>query len=194
MSVHDVHFSHSVFSLSGVPLCGQGPWCIRQTPSGLGQCLALMKIKSIITQKIRVGSPPALSLLCLVIWLRVNTYVTGSIKVWIGFKDTERWKNSLASPFDSWNFHLGIDPGWSGAHFDSLPRKTDRQRLRKNCHLQAKYFGLIPENMDSTFDAQCDLGQITHTHTHTHTHNQINLTKIRENKYTTVEVRWGRWP
>lgn len=122
MSVRDVHFSHSpMFCLSGVPLCGQGPWWIRQTPSGLGQCLALTKIKTIITQKIRVGSSPALSLMCLLIWLRVNTYGTGSIKVRIGFKDAELWKNSLASPFDSWNSHFGIDPGWSGAAFASLP-------------------------------------------------------------------------
>lgn len=58
MSIHDVHFFHCpMFCLSGVPLCGLGAWWIRQTPSGLGHSLVLMKIKSIISQKIkRFGS------------------------------------------------------------------------------------------------------------------------------------------
>ena len=54
MSVQDVRFSQCpVFCLSGLPLCGQGAWWIRQTPSGLGRHLTLMKIKSIIAQKIK---------------------------------------------------------------------------------------------------------------------------------------------
>ena len=54
MSVRDVRFSQCpVFCLSGLPLCGQGAWWIRQTPSGLGRHLTLMKIKSIIAQKIK---------------------------------------------------------------------------------------------------------------------------------------------
>lgn len=71
--------------------------------------------------------------------------------------DPELWKNLLAPLCDSWICHLGTGPGQIWGPLWSFSRRTGRFIL------QAKYPGLIPEHMDSTFHAQCDLEQSTHT-------------------------------
>lgn len=143
MSIQGVHFSHSpMFCLSGVPLCGQGAWWIRQTPSGLGHRLTMMKIKSIISQKIkRSGSPEWWLLLPSLLsawWSAWESSPTSQTlpNMWLGLGGPELWKNYLLLHLIPETLTLALTLVRSGAH--SHPLQGDWQKLRKDRSLLAK--------------------------------------------------------
>lgn len=159
--VQDVRFSQCpMLCLSGLPLCGQGAWWIRQTPSGLGRHLTLMKIKSIVAQKIKgpwsaEWGSPALS--CLVIWPRAITHTTALPKVWLGFRTQNCARTSFFQSIPEIFTLEGTLVG-SEAHFDSCPEWLAGRGFGKTA--------IYRENI--LVRCLCDLGQITHTHTHTY--------------------------
>lgn len=130
-----------MFCLSGVPLCGQRAWWIRQTPSGLGCSLVLMKIKSIIFQKIKRSGSPGWSLLPSLLSAWWSAWESSSMsQAWpmIWLPQGPRAMSKLTSS-SIWflNSHLGIDPVQIWGSCWCFARKTGRQRLRKDSH----YFG-----------------------------------------------------
>lgn len=175
MSIQGVHFSHSpMFCLSGVPLCGQGAWWIRQTPSGLGHRLTMMKIKSIISQKIkRSGSPEwwlRLPSLLSAWWSAWESSPTSQTlpNMWLGLRDPELWKNLLAPPFDSWNSHFGIDPGQIWGSLSSFAGGLAEAQERP--FLAGKVFSLDTRKLAFCFGWKV-WPKANHTHTHTCAHN-----------------------
>lgn len=145
MSIHEVHFSYSpMFCLSGVPLCGQGAWWIRQTPSGLGCSLVLMKIKSMIFQKIKRSSFPEWRLL-------LPSLLSAWWSAWESSSMSQAWpRNDVASRTQSceetslllhWiskTLTLELILVRFGVHFGLLPRGLAERGSGKT---QEKYSG-----------------------------------------------------
>lgn len=132
-----------MFCLSGVPLCGLGAWWIRQTPSGLKYSLVLMKIKSIISQKIKGSGFPEWSLLPSLLTAWWSVWESSSMsrawpKIWLCLKDPELWTNLLAPPYDIYILILELTLVRSGIHIDALPGRLAGRGSGKT---QTNYFG-----------------------------------------------------
>lgn len=144
MSIHHVHFSYPDVLLVRVPLCGRGAWWIRQTPSGLECSLVLMKIKSIISQKIKRCGSSEWSLLPSLLSAWSSAWASSSMSqawpmIWLCFKDPELWKNLLSYSIGFLNSHLGIDPGQSDLGFMLMLCQEDWQAEAQET--QTNYFG-----------------------------------------------------